>query len=75
MMLVNMLCKQLGDLRTDGEEYTNVMYKSCAYLATASPTSLPSSQLLIHLLCWVPAKIFTEQSIQVLAMFFGNLHS
>ena len=60
-MLVNMICKQLGILTEDGEGFANVMYKACAYIVTSQSTP----QLLLHLMCWVPAKIFTKQSIQV----------
>ena len=58
-----MLCKELGELTSDGEEYANVMYKSCAYMVTSNKNT--HNELLLHLLCWVPAKIFTKRSIQV----------
>ena len=38
VMLVNMLCKQIADINSDGEQYVSVMYKASAYVVTSKGT-------------------------------------
>jgi len=61
-MIVPLLCKKLVDSKKDSEIYASAMYKASAFLV--SNTSV-SHSMLLHLICWTPAYLFTGASMEI----------